>query len=61
MMHRSKKPRDSGDEEYFDEKRPVNVPVDGAAHLAELFPRSMGCWRKPAITVVLSEWSATLP
>jgi hypothetical protein len=35
MMHRSKKPLVSGDREYFNEKRPVNVRVDGTAHLAE--------------------------
>ena len=38
MMHRSKKLLCSGDEEYFNEKRSVNVRVDGTAHLAELFP-----------------------
>jgi hypothetical protein len=38
MMHRSKKLLGSGDQEYFKEKRPVNVRVDGAEHLAELFP-----------------------
>jgi hypothetical protein len=40
MMRRSKKLLGSGDEEYFNEKRSVNVRVDGTAHLAELFPRS---------------------
>jgi hypothetical protein len=35
MMHRSKKPLVSGDREYFNEKRPVNVRVEGTAHLAE--------------------------
>jgi hypothetical protein len=39
MMHRSEKLLVNGDEEYFNEKRSVNVRVDGAAHLAELFPR----------------------
>jgi hypothetical protein len=39
MMHRSKKLLGSGDQEYFNEKRPVNVRVNGTAHLAELFPR----------------------
>ncbi len=39
MMHRSKKLLGSGNQEYFNEKRPVNVRVDGTAHLAELFPR----------------------
>jgi len=42
MMHRSKKLLCSGDEEYFNEKRSVNVRVDGTAHLAELFPRPGG-------------------
>jgi hypothetical protein len=40
MMHRSKKLLVSGDQEYFNEKRPVNVRVDGTAHLAQLLPRS---------------------
>jgi hypothetical protein len=35
MMHRSKKPLVSGDREYFNEKRPVNVRVEGTAQLAE--------------------------
>ncbi|HXM93592.1 MAG TPA: hypothetical protein VOA64_04945 [Candidatus Dormibacteraeota bacterium] len=35
MMHRSKKLLGSGDEEYFNKKRPVNVRVDATAHLAE--------------------------
>ena len=39
MMHRSKNLLGSSDQEYFNEKRPVNVRVDGTAHLAELFPR----------------------
>ena len=39
MMHRSKSLLGSGDQEYFNEKRPVNVRVDGTAQLAELFPR----------------------
>jgi hypothetical protein len=39
MMHRSKKLLGSRDQEYCNEKRPVNVRVDGTAHLAELFPR----------------------
>jgi hypothetical protein len=34
-MHRSTKPLGIGDREYFNEKRPVNVRVDGSAHLAE--------------------------
>jgi len=38
MMHRSKKLLGKGDQEYFNEKRPVNVRVDGTARLAELFP-----------------------
>jgi hypothetical protein len=38
MMRRSKELPDSGDQEYFKEKRPVNVRVDSTAHLAELFP-----------------------
>ncbi len=42
MMHRSKKLLGSGDQEYFKEKRPVNVRVDGTAHLAELFLRPEG-------------------
>jgi hypothetical protein len=59
MLHRSKKHLGSGGQEYFNEKRPVNLRVDGTAHLAELFPRPGGCWRIPAIAVVLSEWSVT--
>ncbi len=43
MMPRSKKLPGSGDQEYFNEKRPVNVRVGGTAHLAELFPRPAGC------------------
>ena len=39
MMYRSKKLLSNGDQEYFNEKRPVNLRVDGIAHLAELFPR----------------------
>ena len=35
MMHRFTKVPGSGDEEYFNEKRPVNVRVDRRAHLAE--------------------------
>ena len=57
MMPRSKKLPGSGDQEYFNEKRPVNVRVDGTAHLAELFPRPGDADEYPAITD-LSEWSA---
>jgi hypothetical protein len=39
MVHRSKKLPGGGDEEYFNQKRSVNVRVDGTAHLAELFSR----------------------
>jgi hypothetical protein len=39
MLHRSKKLLGSGEKEYFNEKCPVNVRVDGTAHLAELFRR----------------------
>ena len=39
MMHRSKKLLGNGDQEYVNEKHPVNVRVDGVADLAELFPR----------------------
>jgi hypothetical protein len=39
MMRRSKKLLGSGGQEYFKEKRPVNVRVDAAAHLAALFSR----------------------
>jgi hypothetical protein len=42
MMHSSKNLLGSGDQEYFNEKRPVNVRADGTAHLAELFPRPGG-------------------
>jgi hypothetical protein len=42
MMHRSRKLLCSGDEEYFNEKRSVNVRVDGTAHLAEIFPAPKG-------------------
>ncbi len=45
-------------QEYFNEKRPVNVRVDGTAHLAELFPRPGDADEYPAITADLSEWSA---
>ena len=55
MTPRSKKLLCSGDQEYFNEKRPVNGRVDGAAHLAELFPRPGDAEEYPAITVVLSE------
>ena len=41
MMHRSKKLLGSGEQEYFNEKRPVNVRVDRPVHLVELF----GCPR----------------
>jgi hypothetical protein len=39
MMHRSQNLLVSGDQEYFNEKRPVNVRVDGTAHRAEIFLR----------------------
>jgi hypothetical protein len=39
MMHGPKKLLGSADQGYVNEKRPVNVRVDGTAHLAELFPR----------------------
>jgi hypothetical protein len=35
MMHRSKKLLGTGDREYFNEKGPVNVRVDGTAHRSE--------------------------
>jgi hypothetical protein len=38
-MHRSKNFWTAGNQEYFKEKSPVNVRVDGKAHLADLFPR----------------------
>ena len=41
MMHRSKKLLGS-DQGYFNEKRPVNVRVDGTAHLAESLPTPGG-------------------
>jgi hypothetical protein len=37
MLHRSMKLLGSGDKEYFNEKRPVNMRVDVTAHLAELY------------------------
>jgi hypothetical protein len=40
-MHRWKKLLRSGDQEYFNEKRPVNVRVNGTAHLAESFSRQL--------------------
>jgi hypothetical protein len=43
MIHRSQKHLGSGAQGYFNEKRPVNVRVNGTAHLAELFPRPEGC------------------
>jgi hypothetical protein len=36
MIRRSKKPLGSGDEEYFNEKRLVNVRVDGTGAVAEV-------------------------
>src|SRR5882672_9736771 len=42
MVRRSKKALGSGGQEYFNEKRPVNLRVDGPARLAELSPRSGG-------------------
>jgi hypothetical protein len=39
MMHRSKKPLGSGDREYFNEKRPVNVRVDGESMAQHTSPR----------------------
>jgi hypothetical protein len=42
MLHRSQKPLGSGDQGYFNEKGPVNLRVDGTAHLAELFLRPGG-------------------
>jgi len=42
MMHRSQKLLGSGDQGYFNEKGPVNLRVEGAAHLAEFFPRPEG-------------------
>jgi hypothetical protein len=50
MMHRSKKLLSSGDQEYFNEKRPVNARVDATAHHTS--PRSS---RARGITVVLSK------
>jgi hypothetical protein len=35
MMHRSMKLLRRGDQEYFNEKRPVNVRVGGTAYLEE--------------------------
>jgi hypothetical protein len=43
MMHRSKNLLGSGGKEYFKEKRPVNVRVDGTAQLTELFPTPERC------------------
>jgi hypothetical protein len=43
MMRRSKKPLGGLDREYFNEKRPVNVRVDGTAHLAAALPPPGGC------------------
>jgi hypothetical protein len=42
MMQRWHRPLGSGGQEYFKEKRPVNVQVDSPAHLAEIFPRPGG-------------------
>jgi hypothetical protein len=39
MTHRSQNLLVSGHQEYFNEKRPVNVRVDGTGHFAEIFPR----------------------
>src|SRR2546427_482798 len=43
MMHHSTQLLGGGDQEYCNEKRPVNVRVDATAHLAELFPRPWSC------------------
>jgi hypothetical protein len=48
MMHRSKKPLRSGVREYFNQKRPVNMRVDGTAHLAEAIPPHEGILMKIA-------------
>jgi hypothetical protein len=45
MMHRSKKPLRNGVREYFNQKRPVNMRVDGidgTAHLVEALPTARG-------------------
>jgi hypothetical protein len=42
MMHRSMKLLGIGDQEYFNEKRPVNVRVGGTAYLAEALPPHRG-------------------
>ncbi len=60
MMRRSKNLLGSGEQEYFNEKRPVNVRVDDTAHLAQhTSPNSSrapgDADEYPAITVVLSE------
>jgi hypothetical protein len=44
MMRRSQNPLGSGGQEYFNEKRPVNLRIDGTAHPAEFFPRMRECW-----------------
>jgi len=45
MMHRSKKPLRNGVREYFNQKRPVNMRVDGidgTVHLVEVLPTARG-------------------
>ncbi len=63
MMYRSMKLLGSGEKEYFNEKRPVNVRVDGASRWhstpRRVLPAPEVCGRIPLITVVLSERSAT--
>jgi hypothetical protein len=39
MMHRPKRLLGSGHQEYFNEKRPVNVRVNAQHTSPELFPR----------------------
>jgi len=55
MMHRSMKLLGRGDQEYFNEKRPVNVRVGGTAYLAEALPPHRGMLTNASHTVVLSE------
>jgi hypothetical protein len=61
MTHRSKKPLGNGDQGYCNEKRPVNVRVDGTANLAELSVRPGGCRRIAAITAHGKEFRWKIP
>jgi hypothetical protein len=56
MMRRSQNPLGSGGQEYFNEKRPVNLRIDGTAHPAEFFPRMREC--RPTMWFFPSGWQS---